>query len=195
MTQAKVITQEETDRYNHLFAKANKLIDPFLRRHGVEHSKADVKTLAKAISMYDEALSIYPGGWQSMWLRGKAYQALSDADSAYTSFKQAYSLMPGNPDVVNEYLIEAVNLNKITEALQVNKLTVAQFPDHVGLQANYVLVLILAGDLEQAIRQGRLVLKMVSDDQITPKLINIAKDIRDGKRKPPETVYELTDKM
>ena len=103
--------------------------------------------------------------------------------------------MPGNPDVVNEYLIEAVNLNKITEALQVNKLTVAQFPDHVGLQANYVLVLILAGDLEQAIRQGRLVLKMVSDDQITPKLINIAKDIRDGKRKPPETVYELTDKM
>lgn len=195
MTLAKEITQEEADRYNDLFTTANDLIDPFLHIYGVEHSKADVITLNKAISMYDEAISIHPGSWQSMWLRGKAYQALSDANSAYSSFKQAYLLMPGNPDVINEYLLEATNLNKITEAVQVNKIAVAQFPDHLSLQANYALVLILAGDLEQAIKQGLLALKMAPDDQITINLINIAKEIRSGNRKQPKTVYELTGEM
>ncbi|TQF70118.1 hypothetical protein [Pseudoalteromonas luteoviolacea] len=195
MTQAKEITQEEADRYNYLFNKASELIDPFLRIHGVERSKANVKTLSEAISMYDEAISIHPGSWQSMWLRGKAYQALSDANSAYISFKQSYSLMPDNPDVVNEYLLEATNLNKISEALQVNKIAVEQFPDHLGLQANYALVLILNGDIDQAIKQGELALKMAPEDQITINLINMAKDIRSGKRKQPKTVYELTGEM
>ena len=195
MIQAKEITQEDADRYNYLFTTANELIDPFLRLHEVEHSKADVEKLNKAISMYDEAISIHSGSWQSMWLRGKAYQALSNANSAYSSFKQAYSLMPDNPDVVNEYLLEATNLNKISEALQVNKIAVAQFPDHLGLQANYALVLILNGDLDQAIKQGGLALKLAPDDQITINLINMSKDIHSGKRKQPKTVYELTGEM
>jgi len=195
MTLAKDITQEEGDRHNHLFTTANKLVDPFLRAHGEENSKADIETLNKAIAMYDEAISIHPGSWQSMWFRGKAYQTLSDANSAYSSFKEAYSLMPTNPDVVNEYLLEAMNLNKITEAVQVNKIAAEQFPDHLGLQANYALVLILAGDIDKSIDQGQLALKMAPNDQITKNIINMAKEIKSGKRKQPNTVYELTGEM
>ncbi len=195
MIQAKEITQEEADRYNYLFTTANQLVDPFLRIHGEENSKADIQTLNKAIAMYDEAISIHSGSWQSMWLRGKAYQALSESNSAYSSFKEAYSLMPSNPDVVNEYLLEATNLNKITEAVQINKIAANQFPDHLGLQANYALVLILAGDIDKAIHQGQLALKMAPNDQITKNLINMAKEIKSGKRKQPNTVYELTGEM
>ncbi len=195
MTQAKEFTQAEADRYNYLSKTANELVDPYIRLHGVENSKADIETLHKAIAMYDEAITIHPGSWQSMWLRGKAYQALSDAESAYSSFKQAYSLMPSNPDVVNEYLLEATNLNKISEAVKVNTIAAAQFPDHIGLQANYALILILAGETEKAIKQGQLALKMAPNDQITKSLITMAKEIQSGKRKQPKTVYELTGEM
>ena len=195
MAPAKEITQEEADRYNHLFTTASKLIDPFLRLHGVEQSKANVETLNKAISMYNEALLIYPDGWQSMWLRGKAYQALNSANLAYTSFKQAYFLMPDNPDVVNEYLLEAINLNKVGEAVEASKMAVEQFPDHLGLQANCVLLLILDGNLGQAIKQGEAALKLAPKDEITNKLIDVAKEILSGKRKQPATVYELTAQM
>ena len=188
MTQVKEITQEEADRFNYLFSSASSLIEPFLRLHGIEASPADVDTLDKVIALYDEAISINPESWQSLWLRGKAYQALSSASLAYGSFKQAYFLMPENPDVVNEYLLEAINLNKVDEALQAGKVAVEQFPDHLGLQANYILLLILDGDTDNAIRQGEIALKLAPDDQTTMKLIDTAKNIRSGKTAPPKTM-------
>jgi tetratricopeptide (TPR) repeat protein len=195
MSHSKEFSQEEADRYNYLFSTANQIIDPYMRIHGVEHSKADIEAINKAIAMYDEAIQIHPESWQSMWLRGKAYQALGSSNLAYASFKESYSLKPDNPDVVNEYLLEATNLNKIDEALVVNKAAVAKFPDHLGLQANYALVLILAGQTELAISQGQLALKMAPSDEITKNLINMAKEIQSGKRKQPSSIYELTGEM
>jgi len=192
---AKEFTQEEADRYNYLFKTANELINPYLRLHDVKHSKADEKTLRKVIAMYDEAILINPESWSSMWLKGKAYQALNETKFAYSSFKESYNIKPDNPDVVNEYLMEAINLNQIDEALDINGKAVIQFPNHLGLQANYSLVLILAGKIEQAIKQGNLALKMEPNDKITMKLIEIAQSIKSGTKKQPKTVYELTAEM
>ncbi len=191
MTQRRELTEAEAARYNRCFAKANKLLEPFLRGPESEYSKAERQALEKAITLYDKALSIYPASWQSLWLRGKAYQASGDVEQAYSSFRQAYSLCSGNPDVVNEYLIEAINLNRTEEAFQAGKLAAAQFPEHTGLQANYALILVLVNDPEQAISQGRLALKLAPDDPITIRLIHIAKEIREGKRTCPKTVREL----
>ena len=195
VVQSKEFTQEEADRYNYLFSTANSMIDPYLKIHDMEHFKAEKDILYKAIAMYDEAIVIHPGSWQSMWLRGKAYQALNDSKNAYQSFKQAYGQNSDNPDVINEYVLEATNLNKISEALEINRSAVKKFPNHLGLQANLALVLILDGKHDQAIKQGALALKMEPNDSITKNLIEIATDIKAGKRKQPRTVYELTNEM
>jgi tetratricopeptide (TPR) repeat protein len=192
---AKEFTQEEADRYNYLFKTANELINPYLRLHDVKHSKADEKTLRKVIVMYDEAILINPESWSSMWLKGKAYQALNETQLAYSSFKKSYNIKPDNPDVVNEYLMETTNLNHIEEALDINRKAVTQFPNHLGLQANYSLILILAGKIDQAIEQGNLALKMKPNDKITMKLIEIAQNIKLGTKAQPKTIHELTAEM
>lgn len=192
---AKEFTQEEIDRYNYLFNTAGELLEPFMKIHGEKHEPANIKKLEKAISMYNEAISIHPQSWPSMWLRAKAYQSLGDSQSAYTSFKRAFEIMPGNPDVVNEYIMEATNLKKTEEALEVIEKASKDFPEHLGIQANYSLLLILAGHQDRAIEQGKFALRMAPKDKITLNLIRIATDIKNGKIKQPESIYELTNEM
>jgi len=195
MSQSKEFTQEEADRYNFLFSAANEIVESYIYIQDAIRNPVDEVKLNSAIEMYDEAISINPESWPSMWFKGKAFQALGKFEEAYTSFKHAHDINPKNPDVANEYVLECINTERHEEALKANLLSAERFPDHVGIQANLALIFILLGQQDDAVKQGKKALKLNRKDQVTKNLIQIAKRIKAGKQKQPKSVFELSNEM
>jgi Tfp pilus assembly protein PilF len=189
------LTEEETNLFNDYYQEATALLKPymFLQDVGSRNSTTEEaqKDLNRSVELFVKALEIYPESWPSHWLLGKAYQALQQPEKAYESFKSAYSIMPDNPDVVNEYFMQTLEIGKTEEALNIAKEGAQRFPEHIGLVSNYALVLLLSQQVNEAYSEAENALRLDPRDSVTRNLLGLIKEVQSGKRQCPKSLNEL----
>ncbi len=188
-------TEKEVSLFNKYWGEANKLLGPYMFIDGVKSQNPTTisakKALNESIKLFSKALEINPKSWQAYWMTGKAYQALGETESAYISFRTAYSIMPNNPDVLNEYLGEALATKRTEEAFNIAREGVKSFPKHVGLVANYAIALLLNQQIDMAYSVVEEAIKLDPQDHITKNVLELVKEVKSGKRQCPRSIYDL----
>ncbi len=179
--------------HNILFKRGGELIDPYmdLLDRGAASSKERVQHLRTGIACLDRVLKITPGHWQSLWIRGKAYQALSEHEAARASFASAYAIQPDHPDAAREHVVELLQVHRPVEAVRVARAISTKHPQNAGLRANLAVALVLNGDTGEAQEVVREALHLDPNDQITAALKARIDEVASGKRNAPKTLKEL----
>lgn len=179
--------------HNILFKRGGELTDPYMNlvdRRGAS-SKERVQHLRAGIACLDRVLRITPGHWQSLWIRGKAYQALSEHEEARASFARAYTAQPDHPDVARELVVELLRIRRPAEAVRVARAISTKHLQNAGLRANLAVALVLNGDTGEAQEVVREALHLDPNDQITAALKARIDDVASGKRRAPKTLKEF----
>lgn len=179
--------------HNILFKRGGELIGPYMNLldRGAASSKERVQHLRAGIACLDRVLKITPGHWQSLWIRGKAYQALSEHEDARASFASAYAIQPDHPDVAREHVAELLEVHRPAEAVRVARSISTKHPQNAGLRANLAVALLLNGDTGEAQEVVREALHLDPNDQITAALKARIDEVVSGKRTAPKTLKEL----
>ena len=187
----KTITDLSPDRHNEYYQKGCDLIQPFMVLHGEEIKTPQKKKISEGIMYLDVVTQINPDNWAAFWFKGKGYQALNDSSSAYNEFNASYSIQKENPDVARELMFECLNLGKPDEGIQIAKEALSLKPDESGLIANLALALLIKGDLDEAMLQIDKAISLDPSDEINRNVKTFIREIESGKRKQPETYYDL----
>src|SRR5262249_29644362 len=144
--------------------------------------------LREGLGLLQRAVAIEPTSWPAHWLIGKVYQALDDHPRACEAFRQAARLCQENADVPRELCLECLHLGKFREALEAARLAVRIERADAGLQANLALALLLAGDVDDALDQAEQAVARSPRDEINRSLLAIIQEVKDGRRRQPQTL-------
>jgi tetratricopeptide (TPR) repeat protein len=99
----------------------------------------------KAIKYFDQALSIYPDHFQSLFFLGKLYQRLGNYEQALSYFDTALKLEQTNHNIPQEASLVAMNLNQVDKAIEYSKEALRRKPDDFALLGNHSMNLLIAG--------------------------------------------------
>ena len=185
------LTEKQIDDFNKKWKKAYELSKDYMFLSDQKHKKADRKQLEKAIKLYKGGLKIVPDHWASYFLMGKTYQALGEHNDAYDAFSKAYTINPDHKDVLNEYMIEAMETSKFDEAVNLLEANQHRWPDDVGIRGNYAFALLLAGQTDKSIEALLAVEKLWPNDPITKRVMSMALKIQSGQVPQPKTLEEF----
>jgi Flp pilus assembly protein TadD len=186
---AGTFTKEETERHNALITKGWSLVKDHLILHGrdpAESLSSDThQQLHVAIHCFEQALTIYPEGWSSMWALGKIYQRLGDQQLAFKWFARAYALKPEQPDVVREAGIAALDIGRIAEGVALCRAAAERRPDDPGIICNLALAYCMAGEDINAEKCAADALARNPTDEIVQNVVRFVQDVKLGKRDRP----------
>lgn len=125
------------------------------------------------------------------WLLGKVEQALGNREDALAAFGEARECAPDQPDGCREYVAACLELGRAAEAIAPARHAVEIAPSDAGLRSNLALVMLLAGDVDEASRIIAEALAADPTDRITAALANRIHAVREGRIARPTTLAEL----
>ncbi len=182
-------------RFNQLYKRGWKLSRSYML-FGAGGRKAPLNWWAKwrlrrAIASFQDALSIVPESWQSLWALGKIHQRLGNALDASKSFAAAYRVNPEEVDVAREAAIAALNLGHPDEALVYTRTALRHAPSDAGLMANLAVSLILLDDTRGALDAVNAARRLDPGDHLTQGLAAHIAEVVAGRRPLPKTMRDL----
>lgn len=175
------------------FQRGAELINPYLVivDRAASQSPRRGADLRAGIACLDRDLTAHPAHWQALWLRGKAYQSLSDHVLARESLAAAYALETSNPNVGRELMFELLSLGLFADGAKVAAEVAQRSPQDAGLRANLALALVLNGDVAGAREAITTALRLDPDDTISKALGRRIGEIARGERPRPRSLQEL----
>ncbi|MFT3683598.1 MAG: tetratricopeptide repeat protein [Phycisphaerales bacterium] len=129
----------------------------------------------KAIALYKQCIEIFPGSWQSHWLKGKLHQVLNEHAHASAAFDEAARINPTQPDVLREAAISAADIHDYEKSLRYAAAASAAAPDDAGLVANLALAQSQCGRHVQAIATAEQACRMDPADEINQNVLKHVK--------------------
>ena len=179
--------------YTAVYKKGSDLVMKHINLHDREPAPAPTKEadLREGLGSLQRAVAIQPRSWPAYWLIGKAYQALDDHPRACAAFRQAVRHCKDNADVARELSLECLQLGTFKEAVEAARLAVRVERSDPGLQANLALALLLAGDVDDALDQAEQAVARSPGDEINRNLLAVIQEVKDGRRRQPNTLAEL----
>jgi tetratricopeptide (TPR) repeat protein len=145
----------------------------------------------KAIKCFNEALSIYPDHFQSLFFLGKLYQRLGNYEQALLCFDKALKLEQTNHNIPMEASLVAMHLNQVDKAIEYSKEAIMRKPDDFALLGNYSMNLLVAGldnEAKEAIEKAIL---LNPDDDINQRIKGKIQAVRSGQVKRPTFIESL----
>jgi tetratricopeptide (TPR) repeat protein len=142
------MTDKEIEKFNSLYQQACKKMKGLIILEGYRPKRIgffDKLRANKAIKYFDQALSIYPEHFQSLFFLGKLYQRLGTYEQALTYFDTALKLEQTNHNIPQEASLVAMHLNQIDKAIEYSKEALRRKPDDFALLGNHSMNLLIAG--------------------------------------------------
>ena len=177
-----------------LYQRGINLVEPSIVLHDRPTAGLDAATRArveKGIGLLERHLVACPENWAALWMAGKGSQALGRQAPAATFFRRSLELRPDQPDVARECALTLMRLGAYAEAVQVSRQGCAASPQDAGLRANLALALLLAGELTAALEAAGEAHRMAPEDAINQNVLELARAINEGRKKPPTSAEEL----
>jgi tetratricopeptide (TPR) repeat protein len=191
----KKLTNDQIELFNKYYEEAGSLIQPYMLRSDAESKNAETaeakRNIDMGIELYLKAIKINSECWSCYWMMAKGYQAIEQKDKSYEAFKMAYLMKPDNPDVANEYMMEAAEIGKLEEALNTAKEALRNILKNVALAANYALILLLNGQVDEALVAAKDALKLNPKDSVTASVVLLIEQVKSGKRVCPKSLGEI----
>jgi Flp pilus assembly protein TadD len=187
------LTALEAAEYTAVYQKGSDLVSKHITLHDREPAPAPTREaeLREGIGLLQRAVALEPRSWPAHWLIGKGYQALDDHVRAYEAFRHAMRLCRSNADVPRELCLECLQLGKFAEAVEAARIAVRVEGSDPGLQANLALALLLSGDVDDALAQAEEAVARSPEDEISRNLLAVIEEVKDGRRRPPQTLAEV----
>jgi tetratricopeptide (TPR) repeat protein len=185
------ITDLSIERHDEYYQKGLSCIEPYIIIHGKPHSRPNRDKIKEGIKYLDAVTKINPENWAAFWMKGKAYQAIGHSKSAYNEFKKAFDIEKDNPDVARELVIEALNLGKGEEGVEIAKHALTLKPNNPGLMANLGLAYLINGEIENAEDITRKAINLDPLDEINKRVLDIIEEVKSGKRPQPKKYSDL----
>jgi tetratricopeptide (TPR) repeat protein len=190
------LTDRQIERFNSLYEEAIELQKDLVILDGAPPLKPGIfgrKKLEKSIEMFEEALKIHPGSWQSMYLIGKAYQALDDMDKALSWFVKAARIESLEPSVAKEAGLCAAKLGRHAVAIRVMKDAAEAHPDDAALQCNLGLSYLMSDKIAEAKAAFSLAVQADPRNEMNRKLLNLAESVAAGEIRCPRSEKEILE--
>jgi hypothetical protein len=107
------------------------------------------------------------------------------AGQEYAHFRRAFELKPDHPDVARELMRACLGLGRGDEAVMAARQACSSRPDDAGLLANLGLVLLVAGDVEEASVVTQWALALGPEGEITRALLRGIQDVKEDRATRP----------
>jgi tetratricopeptide (TPR) repeat protein len=181
-------TEKWEDEHTRLYWAAGKAIRPYLKGERRLHppkkvmTEVDARVLTKGIDDLKSSIALQPNdsrNWSSLWLIGKAYEALNNFETAHHFFAQAYSTFPRNVEASREFTASCLRTNRIDEAVRVARSARDLAPKNPDVLANLAKALLAAGTLEEARIVANAAVEIAPDDR---RIGAIVEDITKAQR-------------
>ncbi len=185
------ITDFSIERHDEYYKKGLSCIEPYIIIHGKPRNRPNINKIKEGIKYLDAVTKINPKNWAAFYLRGKAYQAIGDSRSAYNEFKKSFDIEKENPDVARELTIEALNLGKGEEGVEIAKHALTLKPNNPGLMANLGIAYLINGEIDNAADIAKQATNLDPLDKINKQVLEIIKEVKSGKRPQPKKYSDL----
>jgi tetratricopeptide (TPR) repeat protein len=123
-----------------------------------------------AIKSFEQALSIIPDHFQSLFFIGKLYQRLTNYDIALSYFEHALKVEQVNHNIPQEASLVAMHLNQLDKGLEYSKEALKRKPDDIALLGNHSMNLLIAGLDKEAKETIDKAISLSPDDNINNKI-------------------------
>ncbi len=185
------ITDFSLERHDEYYQKGFECIDPYVKLGNRPSRRPNIDKIKEGMKYLDAVTKINPENWAAFWLKGKAYQALSHPQSAYNEFKKAFDIEKDNADVARELMIEALNLGKRDEGIEIGKHALSLKPNNPGLMGNLGLAYLISGEIDNAEDITRKAINLDPQDKINKQILDIIEKVKSGKRPKPKKYSDL----
>jgi tetratricopeptide (TPR) repeat protein len=115
-----------------LFRRGADLISPHMLLTDHEPAARNDAEVRIGIACLDRVLQIDPSNWSALWIRGKAFQSLTEHGKAVESFRAAYRLQPEHEDVARELAAELLETQGFVEAVTIAREISTRHPQDAG---------------------------------------------------------------
>jgi tetratricopeptide (TPR) repeat protein len=188
------LTDDKINKFNALYGQACELQKNLVILDGAPRKKPGIfakSKLKKSIQLFEEALSIHPGSWQSMYFIGKAYQAMGDLETALSWFVKAARIEHDNPSVAKEAGLCAAQLGRHAVAIKVMQEAASAHPEDAGLQCNIGLSYLLSERADEARASFSLAVQADPGNQMNMKLLKLTESVAGNKIRCPRSEEEI----
>lgn len=187
------ITDFSLERHDEYYQKGLSCIEPYIIIHGKPRNRPNIDKIKKGIKYLDAVTKINPENWAAFWLKGKAHQTLGESRSAYDEFEKSFDIQKENPDVARELTIEALNLGKGEEGVEIAKHALTLKPNNPGLMANLGIAYLINGEIDNAEDITRKAINLDPLDKINKQVLEIIEEVKSGRRPQPKKYSDLMD--
>jgi len=185
------ITDFSLEKHDEYYQKGFACIDPYVQLHSRPVKRPNKDKIKEGIKYLNAVTKINPNNWAAFWLKGKAYQALEKSQSAYNEFKKAFNIEKENADVARELMIEALNLGKGEEGVEIGKHALSLKPNNPGLMGNLGLAYLIKGEIDNAEDITRQAISLEPQDEINKQILDIIREVKSGKKAQPRKYSDL----
>ena len=185
------ITDFSLERHDEYYKKGFECIDPYVKLGNRPNRRPNIDKIKEGIKYLDAVTKINSANWAAFWLKGKAYQAIGHPQSAYNELKKAFDIEKENADVARELIIEALNLGKGKEGVEIAKHALSLKPKNPGLMANLGLAYLINGEIDNAEDITRKAINLDPLDNINKRVLDIIEEVKSGKRPQPKKYSDL----
>jgi cytochrome c-type biogenesis protein CcmH/NrfG len=189
----KRLTDEEAARHNESYRRGWDLAKPHLLL-GAGPGAGRLgwrarRELMSAIDSLQTALSIAPNNWPTLWALGKIYQRLHQPREALDMFERAYTLNPGNADILREAAEAAMGVNDGPRAVRYCEIAIAANPQDPGLVANLALAYLVDRQVDQALAAAEQAVERDPSDDASKCVLGMVRDVQSGRLTVPPLPY------
>lgn len=149
------------------------------------------RRLNKAIEHFKEASAIEPTNGAPMLFIAKIKQRLGDYEKSLAWLKKANSVEPENLILAIETSSTLGRLGKHREAVTLLEVAVGHHPNEPRIQCNLGLSYLMAGEIENALKTFEILILLEPDFPPNHKLLNLATEVKSGKKPIPRSEAEV----
>lgn len=190
------LTDKDVKRFNALFGEACELQKNHIILDGAPRGKPGFfgrGKLKESIKLFEKALTIHPGSWQSMYFIGKAFQAMEEMESALSWFVKAAKIEPEEPSVAKEAGLCAAQLGRHAVAIRLMKDAASAHPDDAALQCNIGLSYLMSQHVDEARASFSQAVKADPGNEMNQKLLKLVESVAVNKIQCPRSEKEILE--
>jgi len=148
--------------------------------------------LKKAITFFNEALTITPNDHTLKWAMGKSFQAFGDNRVALKWFEEAWALEKQTVEICREASLSAMGCGEYARALFFCDRAIDITPREAGLHCNKALALMFMARDAEAIEAIVKSLALCPGDPVTLNVRRLLHSVIDGKCPRPKFLKDIS---
>jgi Flp pilus assembly protein TadD len=183
------------EAHNKLYREATELCRPLiymdLARRNQALTAEEEGRLRRALTLFDDALRIWPSNSAAMFFKGKVLQRLDRHEEARKQFELAFRVDPRQAGIAREVALEAGELGDGASAVRFCKIAVSLSPRDAGLVANLSVAFLISGQLEDAAGAANEAARMDPKDRVPRAIAKVIAEVKSGRRAQPRSLRQL----